>query len=640
MDAFAGFFHFDNRPASADHLRAMVDASPAHQHPWTWTRDSLALGGGFWTARKRSETGHVVEDRRSGAILIATARLHNRTQLGAKLGLAAAELELHDDPALIAKAYLEWGQGCPEHLLGRFALVVFDPHTRSLFCARDHTGIATFYYHVDATRFAFASSPMALLALPGIRARLDETSMADIAVLMPPAPQASMFRDIARLPPGHLMHVADRRVHTAAYWQLNPQPRLELASDEAYGEAFREIFAEAVNCRIRGRRPGILLSGGLDSSAIAAVAAHRCQSRGEALHSYCAVPRAGFPQRCGDGRDADERRYVEALAARWPNLRTHFASSEAVVPFDRPESRFATRGWPAISPHNEWWIDTLLDACRRDGCDTVLVGQLGNGSLSLEVFGFHGHLAITGRWITLAREFRGRARFTGSSHLQLVKGLVRSLLQLRAAHALRAWLPGSRPPFGTDFSFINPTYAATMGLADRFLQKYGVPGHASPPFSYDHHCRGLRWYLSLLGDYWTPLAGSHGLEFADPSADVRLLEFGMSLPLDQHVRAGRDRRLVRDHLGDYLPPAITERTTRGHQAADCGEHMLAWRDRLRNLHDRLTRDPEICRRFDMARLGEALAQLAHTPTVRTQVAMLRSLEAAAFCDWVTRLDRA
>ncbi len=178
------------------------------------------------------------------------------------------------DAELILRAYKRWGERSPEHLLGDFAFAIRDAHRDVLFCARDHFGVKPFYYHHAPGRlFCFASEIKGLLALAEVPRRLNETRVADYLVPLLEDKVITFYEEIVRLPPAHRMTVSRDGVRIEEYWALDPTREIRMKSGEEYAEAFREIFTEAVHCRLRSAFPvGSMLSGGLDSSSIVCVA--------------------------------------------------------------------------------------------------------------------------------------------------------------------------------------------------------------------------------------------------------------------------------------------------------------------------------------------------------------------------------
>ena len=215
-----------------------------------------------------------------------------------RAGPAARRPRGHDDRALIAKAYRRWGADCPRHLLGDYAFAVWDAAKRTLFCARDHAGVRPFYYAETRRGFVFASAIEAVLAGPDVGHELDEFTVGMWLMRRDAALPATstLFQAVRRLPPGHGLVVTNGAVRLQRYWRPEDVPRAAPASDDDYAEEFLALYSRAVKDRLCGPgRIGVHLSGGLDSSSVAVLAARELRRQGRppppCLHLAAAVGR-------------------------------------------------------------------------------------------------------------------------------------------------------------------------------------------------------------------------------------------------------------------------------------------------------------------------------------------------------------
>ena len=212
-------------------------------------------------------------DAAQNLVLTADARIDNRDELINELAIAETGHRVVTDSELILAAYARWGEGCPERLVGDFAFAIWDGRNQTLFCARDHFGVKPFYYHRSGRFFAFASEIRALLRLKAISGRVNETKVADFLGRTELDPTTTFYQDLLQLPAAHSMVIGHERSAIRCYWALDGSRELRLKSDDEYHEAFRAHFTRAVRDHVRSAYPiGSLLSGGLDSSSIVAVA--------------------------------------------------------------------------------------------------------------------------------------------------------------------------------------------------------------------------------------------------------------------------------------------------------------------------------------------------------------------------------
>ncbi len=187
------------------------------------------------------------------------------------------------DSRLILLAYQKWGEATPEHLLGDFAFAIWDARLRRLFCARDIFGVMPFHYHATQTGFCFATDVRGMLAFEGIEPVLDIATLAGYMSQNPTVHLArSFYAQVAKLPPAHALSVGQDGLKQWQYWHPEHARAVRLPSDAAYADALRELLTKAVECRVRSSYPvGAHISGGLDSSSVAVLAARalRAQSK-------------------------------------------------------------------------------------------------------------------------------------------------------------------------------------------------------------------------------------------------------------------------------------------------------------------------------------------------------------------------
>jgi asparagine synthase (glutamine-hydrolysing) len=262
MSGIFGLFNQDGAPVRGDELARMASLLERRgpDRTGTWHEGAIGLGHTLLAT-----TPELVFERQplrhaeSGCVISADVRLDNRPELLASLGIAAERGPSVGDAEIILTAYLAWGESCVERLLGDFAFAIWDPRRRALFCARDHFGMRPLYYHHTPGRFfAFASEPRAILVLPQTPYRINEGRIADFLVsqLEGIDKTSTFFEEVYRLPPAHVLTVTPGGVKQRRYWTLEPGPELRLPTDEAYAEAFLDVFTESVRCRLRGGRAG------------------------------------------------------------------------------------------------------------------------------------------------------------------------------------------------------------------------------------------------------------------------------------------------------------------------------------------------------------------------------------------------
>jgi asparagine synthase (glutamine-hydrolysing) len=483
--------------------------------------------------------------------IAADARLDDRdTLVGALAARGRANLAGASDAELLLHAYHAWGDRCPEHLLGDFAFAVWDGPARRLFCARDHFGVKPFYYaHADAW-FAFANGLDCLRLHPSVGRRLNEQAILDFLVAgVNGDPATTCFADVRRLPAGHALTWHQGAPRVWRYWTLPVDGHVRFRRTEDYVERFLELLGQSVGDRLRGARVGVLMSGGLDSAAVAAFARRH---NAVDLRAHTVVYDHLIP---------DEERRYSSLVARHLGIPVHHLAADDHVPF-------AWRGTsarlpePEDNPFRHLWIDLLTQAAVHGR--VLLSGEGGDEVLKPS---WVANLIGGVPWTELATDVTRALVLTGR----------RPPLGIRAK--VRAWLgagPAERPR--------PPWLMAEPGarLAD--------PGRWTPTDDRPMPCHRRRpdAYRSLTSPLWPPYLsacdpGVTGVpvEVRFPYLDVRLVEFMLSVPA---IPWCTDKMLLRLAMRGLLPDEIRDRPKAPLQEDPTTRHLrgpgLEWLDRF------------------------------------------------------------
>lgn len=216
------------------------------------------------------------EDR--SLVVVYNGEIYNHSDLRQPLEQAGHRYHSRCDTETLLHAYEEYGPASLEHYRGMFAFVIWDGRNRTLFGARDRLGIKPFYYFWDGRLFAFASEIKALLEHPEIAARLDGDSLAEYLAFGYTSGEGTMFAGIRQLLPGHWLRLTldgrgGARLEIQSYWDAPKEPSdLTDSNDESWVADCRRRLEETVRMRLMSDVPlGMFLSGGVDSSAIAAL---------------------------------------------------------------------------------------------------------------------------------------------------------------------------------------------------------------------------------------------------------------------------------------------------------------------------------------------------------------------------------
>jgi asparagine synthase (glutamine-hydrolysing) len=308
-----------------------------------------------------------------------------------------------------------------------------------------------------------------------------------------------------------------------------------------------------------------MMSGGLDSPSVAAVAAAQLAEGGERLQTYTAVPHPGTANLWAS-RFNDETPFVEAIAAMYPNMEPCFLTPPLGTLFEDASDFAALTGAPQLHSFNHQWIARIARAARDRGVGVLLTGQAGNLTLS-----WHGRLR----------------------HPPLLRSLAEAALsRVKSAVGIE-----------------DPRWSRETALRAAVIREFRVTHRArllglrSGGASADGHLERIharrRNRTNGGASFWGP---QFGLEARDPTADKRIFEFCLTLPIDQFARGAEHRLLIRRMMHGRLPAGVLDNPRRGLQAGDWPEQLRAVSARLPSDLDVIERTPWLSSLLDVERL--------------------------------------
>jgi asparagine synthase (glutamine-hydrolysing) len=584
MSGIAGIYCLDDRSVDRQDLQKMVD-SLSHRGPdgaAICSRGPVGLGHRMlWTTPES-----LIEKlpfSKNTLIITADARIDNRDELKLTIDLPDRPLEKISDSEFILAAYEKWGEDCPKHLLGDFAFAIWDEREQKLFCARDHFGVRPFYYYASPRALVFASEVKALFCLPEIPRQIDEVRIGDYLAGMFHDTRLTSYRDILRLPAAHSLTASPAGITVRQYWSLDPSRELHLDSDEAYATMFRDLFTQAVRCRLRSISPiGSLLSGGLDSSSITCMAHHLLQENGKtSLLPFSAV----FDQL----PDCDERAYIHPILAQ-AGLTPDFVQGDQFSPLSQLDAIFWFQDEAPYAPNGSMsWA--LYSAIHDRGVRVLLDGFDGDTTVS-HGYGYLSELARSGQWFLLISEVKALAHALDAPFLNWLwsyvdrYGIQPTIGKYRGLRLMqnvwRKLTMGNRsaasPAWAT---LLEPDFAERIDILGRYQQWRQAQPHMGQP-ERERHYRNIatQGVPSFALEVLNKATAAFAIEARYPLWDKRLVEFCLALPPEQKLSQGWDRVVMRRAMTGLLPEAVQWRRGKTDFAPNLVNGLLRERDRL------------------------------------------------------------
>jgi asparagine synthase (glutamine-hydrolysing) len=499
--------------------------------PKRWTDATV----GFAHVGDESGSG-LCHDAETDLAITADIHLDDRAGLCHQLDVAPEERADLSDCGLVLRAYRKWGTRCPEHLIGDYSLAVWDARKRTLFCARDHIGAKPFYYCALHDRFLFASDLTGLMAIPDVPRQLNESYVAAHLLDEHFEHRELTFVDsVRKLPPACSLSICGDVVQLQRYWEPSQVPEILLKSDGEYAEAFLELYQTAIRDRLRGTKSvGVHLSGGLDSSSIAVLAARELRSHQLGLKAYCWEPP------CDSSVDAaDERALIQAVSqqerldVQYQNL----TAADVVAVLKRDVVCEPT-------------VDTLAHEqpvqrnAQADQVRILLSGWGGDEFIAFNGRGYAAELFAKGRWGVLYQHCQDRTRHPWRYLAR------RAILPFAPVWCSRFW---ERARGAGIEEYLQPDVVKVLRKAAAELQPKpwrptGVRRTQLQLLDLGHLTRRI--------ESWAASGARHNLEYRYPLLDRRIIQFALGLPPEQFIRGANTRYLMRNAIADIVPHEV------------------------------------------------------------------------------------
>jgi asparagine synthase (glutamine-hydrolysing) len=561
MSGIFGILSRNGAPIAPSALQGMM-RSLSHWQGHTFRLlpgETVAFGtASLWAAPQQEYETLPRRDQASGISFAAYGRLDNRADLVRTLDRSQSELAQLSDNELMVQAYLQWGVSCSQHLLGDWAFAAWAPSTNTLFLARDHFGITSLFYYAGKDIFVFAPTRQALLDMNLFPAELDELYLAQVLVDWHAYEgERTIHRSVQRLSPGHCLSVTPVKIEVNEYWKIQDVEEVRWPRREDYAEAFTSIFDRAVAARVQtpGKNSAVatMLSGGLDSTSVTTTAAAILREQNLRLGAFTSVPLSDPIQYAGD-RLGDEYPFAAATAQFAGNVDLHAVMAENVSPISGIRRQLEILGEPNHDAGNAYWILEIERMAQAQGFQILLTGQQGHAGMSWAGDPRSQPLSVQLRQMQLG-EWSGsqwtalKAQFSHGSVFRDMKARREERSQWHRRSAIRL------------------DFAQRLNLLEQRLSDPYEMRASSPR---EQRYQILKPGRSTIGAVYAELGAAYGLEFRDPTADVRVIEFALSVPdeifIDPH--SGINRWLIREAMKGRMPDEVRLNRRRGRQAAD------------------------------------------------------------------------
>src|SRR5579859_6870832 len=488
--------------------------------------------------------------------IVYNGEIYNHAELRTDLEAKGHQYRTHSDTETIVHLYEEYGRDCVKHLRGMFAFVIWDRRKRQLFAARDRLGIKPFYYRWDGKSFLFGSEIKTILAYPGVSADFNLATLAEYLAFGYITGRETMFAGIRKLMPGHTLELGEKgEPRIERYWDLSVEVDTEPQPADYYIKTYRDLLEGAVSSHLMSDVPlGVFLSGGLDSSAVAALTT---KIRGDRIQTFA----VGY----------GEEQFSELKYAR--EVAEHIRSEHHEVRLSRKEF---FENLPELIWHEDepivWPSSVSLYFVARLARERVTVVLTGEGSD--ETLAGYTRYAWTLLNSRMDRVYRSvtpavvRKMMRGAIHAGPLGASVRRKLE----HTFVGRDGNSWPSFYFDnfFSAFPAGEQAALLTPDASAAAGDAYAGSMEPWERSHGDLLHRLLYTDINSYLIELlikqdqmSMAASIESRVPFLDHKLVEFTGRIPARYSIRGMAGKFILKQAVEDLLPRSIVYRKKMG-----------------------------------------------------------------------------
>lgn len=482
--------------------------------------------------------------------IVYNGELYNAPELKAELKRQGHHFRTTCDTEVLLHAYMEWGPGCTERLNGIFAFAVWDGREERVFFARDRLGVKPLFYSLKGDTLVFGSEPKALLKHPKVRPEVGAEGLAEIFIIGPArTPGQGVYKDLAELRPGHAMIYSREGLRSYAYWKLEASPHND--NEDETAAKVRELLTDTLERQLVSDVPVCsLLSGGLDSSALSALAVDYYRRTGQGQVDTYSVDYVD------NDKHFTSHSFQPGADGPWIKRMTEeLGTRHHYIAFDTPElvqaldNALFARDLPGMTD-----VDSSLYLFCREIKKNATVAI--SGEAADEIFGGYP-------WF-----HRDEMLYSGTFPWSVAPKMRAGLL----SPEIREWI---RP-----LEYLEDRYSDAVAEAPKLEGETGKRAQMRI-MSYLNITR----FMPTLLDRKDRMSMGVGLEVRVPYCDHRLVQYVWNIPWEIKTVGGREKGILRKALEGVLPDDVLYRKKSPYPKTHNPAYLEAVRQRTLDILD-------------------------------------------------------
>ena len=557
MCGIAGFVNTDGAPADTRLIRRMTEII-AHRGPDAdgfYVRGQVAIGHRRLSIIDLATGGQPMSNEDDSLWITYNGEIFNHADVRPELEAAGHRYKSHCDTETCIHAYEQWGDQSVTRYRGMFAYAIWDQNRQRLFCVRDRLGIKPFYYFWDGRLFAFASEIKALLEHPGIRPEFNDSLLPEYLAFGYVSGEETLFTGIRKLMPGHTLTLScaeNPKLEIKQYWDAPCPTEFADRPDHEWISECRSRLEEVVRMRLMSDVPlGMFLSGGVDSSVIAAII--KKQASGPVKTFSVGYSESHFSEL------SEARQVAEQIGT------DHHEVFVSMADFFNELPRLV---WHEDEPIT-WPSSVSLHFVSKLAAEQVKVVLTGEGSDELFAgYGRYRFYQLNAQWMRAYRGVPGGVR-SAIQNAVSESSLLSASLRRKLGHTFLGCAPNIESlylnnfycAFGAEEQQKLLTAHFSSNLYATFLERWN--SKASSPTLPRLLYADQKTYLVELLMKQDQMSMSCSIESRVPFLDHKFVEFAASVPPHMKLRGRQGKYIIKKAVEDLIPRSIIYRKKMG-----------------------------------------------------------------------------